>query len=80
MSEWQPIETAPISDRDADEQIRLFLWVENGGGRGKGDISFGCVYPRHDGGIKPVASSYSGNGWNITHWMPIPEPPARRMP
>jgi uncharacterized cupin superfamily protein len=50
------------------------LWVADGGGKGSGCHAFGRVYRYSDGDVRAVASGFSGN-WNITHWMPLPEPP-----
>ena len=74
--EWQSIETAPAELSDSDnEPPRLFVWVADAN-HGKGDISFGYVYKRKNGTRRPVASGYGGSHqWNITHWMPLPEPP-----
>ena len=73
MSTWQPIETAPAKAID-DYSTRLLLWVADGGDRRNGIAAFGRVYRFPDGSLKAGAEGFNGD-WNITHWMPLPEPP-----
>jgi hypothetical protein len=70
---WQPIRTALAAPAFSDPPSVL-LWVADGGGKGSGCHAFGRVYRYSDGDVRAVASGFSGN-WNITHWMPLPEPP-----
>lgn len=63
---WQPIETAP-----KDEQTRVLVWID--------DKNYtGCAFARlwfyRDGRLGGGAEGFYGN-WNITHWLPLPEPP-----
>lgn len=81
---WQPIETAP---RDGS----LFLcWVKaerwsalDGGGSGNSadtsDIDFGQwrADDQHpDGGYVMNMMGQIGDAQDVTHWMPLPAPPA----
>jgi hypothetical protein len=69
---WQPIETAPDS---GEERYSVLLWIANGGKGAKGAVSFGSCYKRPDGSVQCLAAGYYGDGWDITHWMPLPNPP-----
>ncbi len=74
MTEWKPIETAPLlADENADPS-KVLLWVADGGARGTGEVTFGFCYRSTDGSIRSRANGYYGD-FNITHWMPLPEPP-----
>lgn len=64
---WQPIETAPRSTFNIVK--RVILWNED-----HKTPCFGEVYDDGEGGIFVSANGYHGK-WNITHWMPLPEPP-----
>lgn len=87
MSEWQPIETAPkdgtnflacIGNAHADDwQCSLFImfWCESGayGDRDKGfwaDWGQGLDSEEFDG------HEEWSRRFDITHWMPLPTPPA----
>lgn len=73
MTDWQPLNTVPaIKEWDTPESV--LLWVADGGGKGSGCHAFGRVYRYADGTTSAVASGFSGN-WNVTHWMPLPDPP-----
>lgn len=74
MSEWQLIETAPVSSADDPEVV--MLWVADGGGLpAKGCCAFGrCYRLDDDSPVRALAIGFYGN-WNITHWQPLPEPP-----
>ncbi len=72
MTDWQPIETAPIDPRR--DPPTVMLWVGNGGEGGKGTHAFGRCYRSHDGRVRGVACGFSGD-WSIKHWMPLPAPP-----
>lgn len=77
MSNWQPINTAPLAANEWSDKPRVLLWVADGGfgTNGKqGTHAFGYCYRSSSGEIRAVASGYMGN-WQITHWMPLPEAP-----
>ena len=73
MTKAQPIETIPVSDRDADNPIVVLVWVSDAD-RGKGRWAFGWAYERPDGTKRVRAHGFVGD-WNITAWAPLPEPP-----
>ena len=63
--EWQPISTAPKDGR------RVLVWIA--------DTSFtGCAFAHlwfyEDGDLGGGVDGFTGD-WNVTHWMPLPEPP-----
>ena len=68
MSEWQPIETAPIQAFDPKEWFmsgqRVLLW--------HGGVSIGSYSYTKRG--KGRWQNWSGT-INPTHWMPLPPPP-----
>ena len=74
---WQPIETAPAEPYESDRDPQtIFVWVADGGIRGRGAIAFGYVYISTTGIRRPRANGYGGSHeWAITHWMPLPPPP-----
>lgn len=69
MSEWQPIETAPMDGTEflafkASEfgpVICVCTWIDSD-------------HPDYDGDTPHVCWDHSGF-WDATHWMPLPEPP-----
>jgi len=74
MMEWQPIETAP---KDGSE----FLAYDSNSE--KCDVCH-CIllggYPRlvqvqFDAELGPLEDEFGYRTENITHWMPLPEPP-----
>ena len=75
--EWQPIETAP---RDAEflaydsrtkKQSVAYLSVH----KMKGG-EWVRVYPTQmDGEFGPAYEDFGFNSEDVTHWMPLPEPP-----
>lgn len=72
---WRPIETVPTTDvRDVPKTF--LLWVANGGDERTGSHAIGYAYRSHSGGVVPRAHGYGAQGWKITHWMPLPEPPS----
>ena len=71
--EWQPIETAPAKEEYPD---LVLLWIVGAGDERKGCSAFGRVYQHSNNEKFAVASGYSGQ-WEITHWMPLPEPPTQ---
>lgn len=75
---WQPIDTAPADIPELEPQ-KILIWVSDGGDDRKGDIDIGRVYiGRKTLERRPKATSYFGDNWEITHWMPLPEPPGRK--
>lgn len=73
-TEWRTIETAPSTMSD-QEPVTVLLYVANGGMNQKGIIRFGHVHKSQvDGKCRAQAEGYFGD-WEITHWMPLPEPP-----
>ncbi len=67
---WQPIETAPISDtklRHGDRH-QVFLWVVGFG------LTTGYVFDDGEGGQIISANGFGGT-FKVSHWMPLPEPP-----
>jgi hypothetical protein len=64
--EWQPISTAPRDQR------RVLVWIDDGPTK---VCSFAHLwFYSTDGRLGGGAEGYNGQ-WNITHWMPLPEPP-----
>lgn len=66
MTEWQPIETAP-----RDEQF--LAWHPNG------EVIFVCHHLRASagGGLGAAWDSTPLEEGEVTHWMPLPEPPCQ---
>lgn len=69
-SDWQTIETAPIADLVTDRPIPCLVWSNE-----IGAVKLGRAWRYEDGEAVGQADGYNGE-WNITHWMPLPEPPA----
>jgi hypothetical protein len=74
---WQPIQTAPMdgsyvlvcgetNDEHEDRDIAVARYVERESNKGKGDWYFAW----YDGG-------QYGQIFNVTHWMPTPNPPQK---
>lgn len=63
--EWQPIETAPRDGR------RVLAWIDE---PERSQIAFAKLWFYEDGTLGGGAEGFIGK-WNITHWMPLPEPP-----
>lgn len=65
MSQWQPIETAPIGD---------FILIY---GEDAGEPRVYAAFYDDDDWFDSEASSKSltSFGWFPTHWMPLPDPP-----
>jgi hypothetical protein len=62
--EWQPIETAPKNG----EYVLLWCGFPIIGSRGVGKPQRGNhEWYEEQAGVNPI--------FNVTHWMPIPEPP-----
>lgn len=80
MSEWQPIESAP---RDTVALIVYAATEKNTAFPGRVDVL--PVYFDEEGRVLDYATSKPEVGivsgyWRATHWMPLPEPPARTTP
>ena len=73
MSEWQPIETAPV-----DTIVRMGYWDDHSYYSSKPDD----LRWRTETGVA-VSLRFGFFGWRVktsygskaTHWMPLPEPP-----
>ena len=73
MSDWQPIETAPLDG--------TFVLIASS--FRVGESSYGICLPQHDGYRankgRPCWRSAGGEkifpGASVTHWMPMPQPP-----
>ena len=68
--EWQKIETAP-----KDKHTDCLLWVADAGDAGK--VVTGYVAPSDFRSAMTVKAAGYGGSWDITHWMPLPEPPKK---
>ena len=62
---WQPIVTAP---KDGTEILTI---------RSNGYIAKAVWYDNPFGRTDTVIENSSGKWWSVTHWMPLPPPPAR---
>ena len=61
----------PVTERLPEDNVHYVLCCG-----AKGGMFVGWVAVRsYDGGDKATAFVHGGNGRNITHWMPLPEPP-----
>lgn len=67
---WQPIEVAPEADFTVTHPLECLVWSREIGG-----VRYGRVWRYKDGAAFGQANGYGGD-WRITHWMPLPEPPA----
>lgn len=68
MSEWQPIETAPVVEfADDSPQTCLVYGPEIG-------VQMGRAWRYSNGEARGRASGFYGD-FAITHWMDLPEPP-----
>jgi len=66
---WQPIETAPKDGR------RVLVWIDDPKLLRDGyPICFARLWFYDDGSLGGGAEGFNGK-WDITHWMPLPEPP-----
>jgi hypothetical protein len=65
MMTWQPIETAPKDGR------RVLVWIDDTHTKG---CAFANLWFYESGRLGGGAEGYNGD-WNITHWMPLPDPP-----
>ncbi|MBU8921803.1 MAG: DUF551 domain-containing protein [Bacteroidales bacterium] len=70
MSEWQPIETAPVG-------VRLLLWWRPIDGNKHAETSLiGQVcYGEYEGQWWNDQRGAYQDLWHITHWKLLPEPP-----
>jgi len=62
MSDWQPIETAPI------DEMFIYFW------RRDGKRTVGLAYKARDGGWRDSEGNWNVR-IHPTHWMPLPKPP-----
>lgn len=69
MSEWQPIETHPLTyNGEYSEPPTVLLWSKK-----VGHVTTGVVHVYSDH-RRAQATGFHGE-WEFTHWMPLPEPP-----
>ena len=72
MSAWQPIETAP------KDGTKIDLWVANQE-LGRAIRETDMVWHHFDDGSAWAHADalflVEEDGWTVTHWMPLPEPP-----
>lgn len=66
---WRPIRTAPRDGR------RVLVWIDDS----KQTVAFAKLWFYEDGSLGGGAEGFNGH-WNITHWMPLPDPPEYRAP
>lgn len=66
--EWQPIESCSVFSRPGEERKRILVYGPTLG------IHLGYCIDYGDGSRFHAAEGFHGD-WNITHWMPLPEPP-----
>lgn len=67
-----------LAKRNSDGTTRKFAGFYEIDDCGVFDRSYYCVYvPTDKINHHGIALSYTelGNEWNVTHWMPLPEPP-----
>lgn len=64
VPQWQPIETAP---KDGTEILTI---------RSNGYIRNAKWYDNPFGRKDTVIDDADGKWWSVTHWMPLPSPPA----
>lgn len=72
-----PISTVPVSTDPSKATTKVLLWVADGGDDHAGIWAIGWAFKGTDGQIEPRAFGYSGHGWNITHWAPLPNKPGK---
>jgi len=65
---WQLIETAPVADLIDNPPTRCLVWSKDFG------IQMGRAWRYPDGEACAQGDGHNGE-WNVTHWMPLPEPP-----
>jgi hypothetical protein len=64
---WLPIEQYPeIAIFEQPERVLVY---------GEMGVQPGRIYRYATGEIYATAEGYHGSNWQITHWMPLPEPP-----
>lgn len=80
MSDWQLIGTAPKDESEflaydsVSKKQDVAQWHEWGAGRGY----FRAV--QSDSEYGPYEDEFGHKSENITHWMPLPEPPSEASP
>ena len=68
---------------DSEDKLRWIPVTERLPKEGEFVLVYGDLYPnKHDGGVIAVSKRMDWNYWqgfgrerNITHWMPLPQPP-----
>lgn len=67
---WQPIQEAPFSDLllERDRPKPCLVYGKDCG------VQMGRAWRYPDGEATGQAFGFCGD-WEITHWMPLPEPP-----
>lgn len=69
VSEWMPIETALVAERDfLEDVVRCLVYGPQIG------VQVGRAWRYPDGTVRAQAFGFHGD-WEITHWMPLPAPP-----
>lgn len=64
MSEWQPIETAPIKGT-------FLVWLPEPDGRMGSQVALMMNHPN----VQFINGNFAFDLSKPTHWMPLPEPP-----
>lgn len=65
---WQPIESAPVIQGWLDGPPRCLVYSKEFG------IQMGRAWRYPNGDARGQGDGFNGE-WNVTHWMPLPEPP-----
>ena len=66
---WRPISEAPVcSDMIREPPMRCLVFGEMG-------VTIGRAWRYADGSPCAQADGFSGDGWRITHFMPLPDKP-----
>jgi hypothetical protein len=74
---WQPIATAPTDGTEflaydsVARKCDVCVMVQFGGPKGR----WWCDPVQSDGEMGPSTDEFGYGAENITHWMPLPEPP-----
>lgn len=67
---WQPIEMCDVLTKPGADRKRVLVYGPEFGAQ------FGYVIDYGDGSRHHQAEGFHGDGWKITHWMPLPAPPS----
>lgn len=69
QSEWMPIETALVAEKDfLEDVVRCLVYGPQIG------VQVGRAWRYPDGTVRAQAFGFHGD-WEITHWQPLPAPP-----